>query len=81
VELPGREHGERESESARLRAQMSRGEWASRVRALKGSRACGGGREMCNMGASTAGVRGQEVRDEGPDGWGPRGRERGRARA
>jgi hypothetical protein len=30
---------ERESEGARLGAQMSRGEWASGVRALKGARA------------------------------------------
>jgi hypothetical protein len=35
---------EREGEGARLRAQMRRGKWASGVWALKGTRACGGGR-------------------------------------
>jgi hypothetical protein len=43
-------HGEREGEGARLRAQMSRGEWASRVRALKGARACGGGEKTRGRG-------------------------------
>jgi hypothetical protein len=45
-----RAQGEREDEGARLRAQMSRGEWASGVRALKGARACGGGRETRGRG-------------------------------
>jgi hypothetical protein len=34
-----RAQGEREGEGARLGAQMSRGKWASGVRALKGPRA------------------------------------------
>ena len=32
--------------------------------------------KCADVGTSMAGVRGREVRDEGPDGWGPRGRER-----
>jgi hypothetical protein len=45
-----RARGEREGEGARLRAQMSRGKWESRVQALKGARACGGGRGMRGRG-------------------------------
>jgi hypothetical protein len=51
-----RAQGEREGESARLRAQMSRGKWASAVRALKGrGRAMGAG-DGADVGASTAGA-------------------------
>jgi hypothetical protein len=70
--LNARAERESESESARLSAQMSRVEWVSGVRALKGSRACGVGRKMRDVGVSTAGVHGREVRDKGPDGCGPR---------
>jgi hypothetical protein len=41
--LDARAGREREGEGARLTAQMSRGKWASGVRALKGARACGAG--------------------------------------
>jgi hypothetical protein len=37
--------------------------------------------KCANMGASTVGVRGREVRDGGPNGWGLGGTERERARA
>jgi hypothetical protein len=59
---------------------MSRGKWASGVRALKGSRECGGGRKCTDVGASTTGVRRREVRT-GPNRWRPRASGRGRARA
>jgi hypothetical protein len=39
-----------QGEDARLRVQMSRGKWASGVRALKGSRACGDGWKMHGRG-------------------------------
>jgi hypothetical protein len=35
--------------------------------------------KRADVSASTTGVRGQEVRDGGSDGWGPRGSESGRA--
>jgi hypothetical protein len=57
---------------ARLRAQMSRGKWASGVRALKGRGHANVARKCADMGASTVGVRGQEITDGGSDGWGPR---------
>jgi hypothetical protein len=69
-----RAQGEREGEGARLKAQMSRGKWASVIRALKGSRACGGGRKRRGRGRVHGGRLGT-----GPDGWGPRTSERGRA--
>jgi hypothetical protein len=50
-----RAQGERGGERARLRAQVSRGKWASGARGSKGARACGGGHR-------TRG-RGREVRD------------------
>jgi hypothetical protein len=53
------------------------GKWASGVRALKGSRCAEVAGKCADMGASKDGVRGREVRDEGPDEWGPRGGERG----
>jgi hypothetical protein len=71
-----RAQGEREGEVARLKAQMSRVKWASGVRALKGSGCAEVAGKCEDMGASTAGVGGREVRDEGPDSWGPRGRDR-----
>jgi hypothetical protein len=37
--------------------------------------------KCADVGASTVGVRGREVRDEGTDEWGSWGGERGRARA
>jgi hypothetical protein len=48
----------------------------------KGARACRGvAGERAIMGASTAGERGRKVRDaEVANGWGPRGREKERAR-
>ena len=55
------ERGEREGEGARLRAQMSRGKWASRVRALKGARACGGGRGMRGRGRVHGGGVGERL--------------------
>jgi hypothetical protein len=64
-----------QGERARLRAQMSRGKWASETWALKGARACGDGRTTHGRGARPRRGRGREVRD-----WvsrvGPRGRER-----
>jgi hypothetical protein len=60
---------------------MSRGKWASRVWALKGRGRAEVARKRTDVGASTAGVRGREVRDGGSDGWGSRASERGRARA
>jgi hypothetical protein len=57
-----RAQGEREGEGARLRAQMSRGKWVSGVRALKGVRACGGGRETRGYGRVHGGSA-REVRD------------------
>jgi hypothetical protein len=39
-----------QGESAWLRAQMSRGKWASGARALKGARACGDGRGVRGRG-------------------------------
>jgi hypothetical protein len=60
---------------------MSGGKWASGVRALKGRGHAEVARKRADVGASTAGVRGREVRDGGSDWWGPRASERGRARA
>jgi hypothetical protein len=72
-----RVQGERGGERAQLRAQVSRGKWASGVRALKARGRAEVARERADMGASMAG-RGREVRGaKGADGWGPRGRERG----
>ena len=68
-----------QGERARLRAQMSRGKWASGVRALKGRGRAEVVGKRADVGASTTGVRGQEVRDGGSDGLGPRGSESGRA--
>jgi hypothetical protein len=49
--------------------------WASRVQAIKGLGREEVSRKCADVGASTTRVCGREVRDEGPDGWGPRGRE------
>jgi hypothetical protein len=60
-----RTQGERWGEGARLRAQMSRGNWASGVRALKGRGCAEVAEKRANVGPSTARVRGRELRDEG----------------
>jgi hypothetical protein len=51
-----RVQGEREGKSARLRAQMNRGKWASEARALKGRGRAGVARKRADVGASTAGA-------------------------
>jgi hypothetical protein len=70
--------GDREGEGAWLRAQMSRGKWASGVRALKGSGHAEVAGKHADMGASTARVHRPRL-GTGSDGWGPRGSERGRS--
>jgi hypothetical protein len=60
-----RAQGERGGERARLMVQMSRGKWASRVRALKGQRCAEVAGKRPVVGVSTAGVRRWEVRDGG----------------
>jgi hypothetical protein len=55
---------------------MSRGKWASGVRALKGAEACGGGRECANVGASTAGGVGERLGKQRGLRGGVRGAER-----
>jgi hypothetical protein len=70
-----RVQGERGGERARQRAQMSRGNWASGARALKGPRACCGGRKTRRCGHVHDGGVGRRL-GMGSDGWGSRGRER-----
>jgi hypothetical protein len=61
---------------------MSRGKWESGAWGLKGRGRAEVVGERAVAGASTVGEHGREVRDaEGADGWGPRGREKERARA
>jgi hypothetical protein len=76
-----RAQGERGGERARLRVQMSRGKWASGVRALKGRGRAEVAEKRAVVGASTKGVHGREVRDSGSDWWGPWASKRERARA
>jgi hypothetical protein len=72
--------GERGGERAQLRAQMSRGKWASGAWGLKGLERAEVAGEREVVGASTLGECGREVRDvEGADGWGSRGIEKERA--
>jgi hypothetical protein len=71
--------GERGGQRARMRAQVSRGKWASEVRALKRRGHAEVVEKHVDVGVSTMGVRGREVRDGGSDWWGSRASERGGA--
>jgi hypothetical protein len=56
------------------------GKWTSGVRALMGRGRAEVAGNRAVEGASTTGVRGREVKDEGSNWWGPRASERERAR-
>jgi hypothetical protein len=70
-----RVQGERGGERTRLRAQMSKRKWASGARALKGPRACDGGRKTRGRGRVHGGGVGGRL-GMGSNGWGPWGREK-----
>jgi hypothetical protein len=58
-----RAQSERGGERVRLRAQLSRGKWASGARGSKGARTCGGGRRTRGRGCVHGEGRGWEVGD------------------
>jgi hypothetical protein len=60
---------------------MSRGSGRARCGLKRGRGQAKVAGKCADVGASTVGVRGREVRDEGTDEWGSWGGERGRARA
>jgi hypothetical protein len=70
--------GERGGEGVWLRAQVSRGKWASGTRGSKGARTRGGGRRTRGRGRVHGEGRGREVGDERTGGV--RGTQRERAR-
>jgi hypothetical protein len=62
--LGSRGRSEREGEGAGQRAQMGEGRWVSRARGSKGRGSSDVAGERAVVGASTAGDRGRDVRDD-----------------